>query len=190
MGHGPQAAMITGIVKALLAQLVHYYPNPDDLLAQMNYRFYDIMSSSSLPIFITAFCIVINTQTGKGIYANAGHPNPFIIRTQNSYVEELLSKPGSALGLAPEMLYQIGRFTLENGDMMFMFTDGLIELMNEKRVQFGAEELQRAIQNNSNLSPKAFVEAILSSADAFAGGLYTEDDVTLLVFRYNQMGAD
>jgi sigma-B regulation protein RsbU (phosphoserine phosphatase) len=190
MGHGPQAAMITGIVKALLAQLVHYYPNPDALLTHMNNRFHEIMSSSSLLIFITAFCIVINTQNGTAFYANAGHPPPFLVKTRNSTLEELSGEHGFALGMIPNASYHNNSLVIENGDMMFMFTDGLLEIMNEKRVQFGAEEFQRAIKNNSNLSPQAFVEAMLSAADAFSGGLYTDDDVTLLAFRYNHTGAD
>jgi sigma-B regulation protein RsbU (phosphoserine phosphatase) len=190
MGHGPQAAMITGIVKALLAQLMHYYPNPDDLLSQMNNRFNDIMASSNLPIFITAFCVVINTLNGTGVYANAGHPVPFLIKTRNSDVEELSSEHGPAIGMMPDASYQSNSLKLDNGDIMFLFTDGLLELMNVDRVQFGITELHRAIQNNMNLSPEAFIEAIISAADAFSGGLYTEDDVTLLALKYNNVGAD
>jgi sigma-B regulation protein RsbU (phosphoserine phosphatase) len=56
MGHGPQAAMITGIVKALLAQLVHYYPNPDTLLTYMNNRFHEIMSGYQYAEWYSVLC--------------------------------------------------------------------------------------------------------------------------------------
>ncbi|MGB9595277.1 MAG: PP2C family protein-serine/threonine phosphatase, partial [Candidatus Poribacteria bacterium] len=102
MGHGPQAAMITGIVKTFFIQLVRYYPNPNDLLSQMNNRFCSLISQSSLQIFITAFCLTIDTQNGIITCASAGHPNPFLIKNSVSYFEEIKVEPGSALGMIPE----------------------------------------------------------------------------------------
>ena len=185
MGHGPQAAMITGIVKTFFIQLVRYYPNPDDLLFQMNNRFCNLMSESNLQIFITAFCLVINTQKEVVTCASAGHPNPFIIKSHGSHFEEFKVEPGPALGMVPETLYQNQKLAIEDGDMMFLFTDGLLELKNEDGIQFGEKEIYNTIQNNMHLSPEGFVEAILDFANIFANGMYTEDDVTLIAFRYN-----
>ncbi|MGB9596914.1 MAG: PP2C family protein-serine/threonine phosphatase, partial [Candidatus Poribacteria bacterium] len=74
---------------------------------------------------------------------------------------------------------------LDDGDMIFLFTDGLLELKNENGVQFGEAEIYNALKYNMHLSPEGFVEAILDSANVFANGMYTEDDVTLIAFRYN-----
>jgi sigma-B regulation protein RsbU (phosphoserine phosphatase) len=190
MGHGPQAAMITGIVKAFFIQLARYYPDPDDLLFQMNNRFYNLMSESNLQIFITAFCLVVNAQNGSVTYANAGHPSPFVIRNLTSRFEEMTVERGYALGLIPDTLYQTQKLNLDNGDMIFLFTDGLIEIKDGNKTLFGEKEFLNTIQNDMHLSPEGFIVAILESAGRFSNLAFTEDDITLLTFRYNQVGAD
>ncbi|MEK7396406.1 MAG: response regulator [Candidatus Poribacteria bacterium] len=167
MGHGPQAAMITGIVKAFFIQLARYYPNPDNLLFQMNNRFYNLMSESNLQIFITAFCLVVNAQNGSVTYANAGHPSPYLIRNLTSRFEEMTVERGYALGLIPDTLYQNQKLNLDNGDMIFLFTDGLIEVKDGNKTLFSEKEFLNTIQNDMHLSPEGFIVAILESAGRF-----------------------
>ena len=186
MGHGPQAAMITGVVKTLLAQLSSSLAGPAYLLSQINERFHSLMVSGGLPIFVTAFCMIIDTANNRCIYSNAGHPAPFLIQNPQSRMGELETNPGPALGMIPNPIYEVSERELADGDMLFFFTDGLNELMNRNSVQFGAEELQRAILNNMHLPPHSFVEAIIYAADAFADGLaHSADDITLLAISYN-----
>ena len=97
----------------------------------------------------------------------------------------MANKPGPALGIIPNTIYESSEGELESGDMLFFYTDGLEELHNRDRVQFGAEELNRAVMNNGNLPPHTFVEAIMYAADAFADGLASPDDITLLAISYN-----
>lgn len=188
MGHGPQAAMITGIVKALLNQFGPNSPGPGDLLFHMNERFLEMMSSGGLPVFITAFCTVIDVANGICFYANAGHPAPFLIQTSHSSIDELKIRPGPALGMIKDVSYQVSERVLEDKDMIFFFTDGLSELTNSGKKQFGSTELRRAILNNIDLPPHSFIEAIISAADAFADGLSSEDDITLLAASYHETG--
>jgi sigma-B regulation protein RsbU (phosphoserine phosphatase) len=186
MGHGPQAAMITGIIKTLLIQLSSRLAGPGYLLSQMNERFHSLMVSGGLHIFVTAFCMIIDTVNNKYIYSNAGHPGPFLIQNHRSQMEKLVSRPASALGMIPNVAYENHERDLESGDMVFFFTDGLQELMSIDGVQFGKEELRRAVLNNMNLSPHNFVEAIMYAADAFADGLANSDDITLLAVSYHR----
>lgn len=185
MGHGPQAAMITGIVKTLLIQLSSSLAGPDYLLSQINEHFRRLMVSGGLPIFVTAFCMIIDADNGRCLYSSAGHPAPFLIKTRSAQMEELTSEPGAALGMIPNTIYEIHEQKLESGDMVFFFTDGLLELMNKEGTQFGAAELQKAIINNAHLPTHSFVEAIMCAADAFAEGLNSPDDITLLAVGYN-----
>jgi phosphoserine phosphatase RsbU/P len=185
MGHGPQAAMITGIVKTLLIQLSSSLAGPDYLLSQINEHFRRLMVSGGLPIFVTAFCMIIDADNGRCLYSSAGHPAPFLIKTRSSQMEELTSEPGAALGMIPNTIYEIHEQKLESGDMLFFFTDGLLELMNREDTQFGVEELQKAIINNAHLPTHSFVEVIMYAADAFAEGLDSPDDITLLAVSYN-----
>ncbi|MFC1714050.1 PP2C family protein-serine/threonine phosphatase [Candidatus Poribacteria bacterium] len=185
MGHGPQAAMITGVIKTLLTQLSSSLAGPDYLLSQINERFHSLMASGGLPIFVTAFCMIIDTVNNRCVYSNAGHPAPFLIQDRHSQAEELVIEPGPALGMISNTIYEISERELGSGDMLFFYTDGLSELMNRNRVQFGAAELQRAILHNTHLAPHAFIEAIMCAADAFAEGLVSSDDITLLAVSYN-----
>jgi sigma-B regulation protein RsbU (phosphoserine phosphatase) len=187
MGHGPQAAMITGIVKTLLTELSSPLAGPGYLLSQINDRFQSLMASSSLPIFVTAFCVVIDTVNSKCKYANAGHPTPFLIHNRRILVKELMNEPGPALGMIPSTLYRDYERDLESGDMLFLFTDGLQELRNRDGAQFGPEELKRTILSNAYLSPHSFVEAIMYAADAFSDSIGIPDDITLLAVSYHRL---
>ena len=184
MGHGPQAAMITGVIKTLLTQLSSSLAGPAYLLSQINERFHNLMASGGLPMFVTAFCMVIDTIKRKLTYSSAGHPAPFLIQNDRSQMEELTSDPGAALGMIPNTYYEHHEQELEIGDMLFFFTDGLLELTNKDDIQFGKEELQKSILHNMHLPPHSFVEVIMYAADAFADGLSSTDDITLLALSY------
>jgi len=184
MGHGPQAAMITGVVKTLLTQLSSRLAGPGYLLSQINEHFHSLMLSGGLPMFVTAFCIVIDTMNRKYIYSNAGHPAPFLMQNQLSQMGKLVNEPGPALGMVPNTFYENHERELESGEMLFLYTDGLEELPDTDNVQFGVEELQRAILNNMHLPPHSFVEALMYAADAFSDGLASPDDITLLAVSY------
>jgi sigma-B regulation protein RsbU (phosphoserine phosphatase) len=187
MGHGPQAAMITGIVKTLLTELSSSLAGPGYLLSQINDRFHSLMASSSLSIFVTVFCVVIDTVNSKYKYSNAGHPTPFLIQNRRIQVKELANEPGPALGMIPNTLYKDYERDLASGDMLFLFTDGLQELRNRDGVQFGTEELQKAILSNVHLPPRSFVEAIMYAADVFSDSIGIPDDMTLLAVSYYRL---
>lgn len=184
MGHGPQAAMITGIIKLLLRQFGLTSQNPSEILVQMNERFCNFITSTGLPIFTTAFYLTIDVIHGIMKYSNAGHPAPIAIKGQRSYTIRLSEEPGPALGMIPDAHYKEHEFELEPNDMVFLFTDGLEELMNRNNEQFGTKEMEIAIKSNMHLSPKSFVESLICSAEAFSEGLNGEDDITLLAFSY------
>jgi sigma-B regulation protein RsbU (phosphoserine phosphatase) len=129
--------------------------------------------------------MIIDTVNGKYTYSNAGHPAPFLIHAELSRIENLSNSPGPALGMIPDTFYENHEREMTSGDMVFFFTDGLWELPNKDDVQFGAEELQRAIQHNMHLPSSSFVEAIMYAADAFADGLDSPDDITLLAVSYH-----
>ena len=129
--------------------------------------------------------MVIDTVNGKYTYSSAGHPAPFLIKNATSQVENMTSNPGPALGMIPNTLYEDQERPMESGDMRFFFTDGLEELPNRERVQFATSELEQAIINNMHLPPHNFVEAIMYATDAFAEGLNSPDDITLLAVSYN-----
>lgn len=185
MGHGPQAAMITGIIKTLLTQLSSILAEPGYLLSQINERFHSLMASSDLHIFVTAFCIIIDTVKRKCMYSNAGHPVPFLIQNSLSQMRELNCDSGIALGMLPNALYLNNELELKDGDMFFFFTDGLLELNNREGKQFGAEEFNKAILNNMHLPPHTFVETIMSAVDAFAEGLSIFDDITIVAISFD-----
>ncbi|MBD3181625.1 SpoIIE family protein phosphatase [Candidatus Poribacteria bacterium] len=186
MGHGPQAAMITGVIKTLLTSLSSSLASPGYLLSQINQQFHRLMDSGDLGVFVTAFSMVIDTRRKKIIYSNAGHPRPFLIQRSNDEFYEMQSEQSVALGMIPNTIYQDHENELKNGDMLFLFTDGLLELMNRESKQFHAEELNKAISNNTHLEPEPFVEAIMCAAEAFAEGLTNPDDMTLLAIGYKE----
>jgi len=119
IGHGPKAAIITGIIKALLIQFNSSLAGPGYILSQINERFHQLMASGYLPMFVTASCMVIDTLNMRYIYSSAGHPAPFLIKDCRSGIERLVSEQRPALGMAPNTCYEDCERTLEKGTCCF-----------------------------------------------------------------------
>ena len=128
-------------------------------------------------MFATVFLGALDTGTGRLDYVNAGH-EPAIVIAPNGGLREL-RPTGPALGLMPDQLFKTGEATLEPGDSLIAFTDGLVEARNLAGEAFGAERLRSVLQANHR-SAKALVKGVLDAVQAFTGHAEPHDDVTLL----------
>ena len=131
-------------------------------------------------MFATVFLAALTPSTGQFDYVNAGH-EPAIIVTPEGAMWEL--KPtGPALGLMPEQVFGAGEGTLEPGQSLFMFTDGLMDARNAGGEAFGAARLRSALRANTS-SASSLVRGVMDALAAFTGQAEPHDDVTLLAAR-------
>jgi sigma-B regulation protein RsbU (phosphoserine phosphatase) len=108
------------------------------------------------------------------VFRACARPEPQVIR---------LDTGGPVIGLLPECRYEQGSVTLNAGDVLVSFTDGISEAMNASDEEFGEERLIAAVSPARTLSPPALITHLMTAADTFAGSAPQHDDMTLVVAR-------
>ena len=133
-------------------------------------------------IFVTAFMGIYNIPSKKFFYVNAGH-NPPLIRKRNGSFEFLNTKPCFILAIKKDAVYREEVIQLEEGDSLFMYTDGVTEAMNRKKELFCEKRLLDVLNRNKDVSPKELYAAVKNEVDAFADGEEQTDDIAMLILK-------
>ena len=92
---------------------------------------------------------------------------------------------GTILGCLEDFSYQSKRLTLNPGDMLFLYTDGINEAFNASDEQFGDDRLEQYLAGSYEKSPEEAVKGCIDAVTDFAGDVAQSDDMTLLAIRYN-----
>lgn len=146
-GHGVSAAMLSlavsreflsGRINERLLIVEERIIPPDNVVATLNQRF--CLDNEDITSYFTLIYGLIDTRTGKGSLCQAGHPTPFIIRQHGELVSVGLG--GVPVGLFPDSEYQSCDFSLEPGDRLYLYSDGISECENLDGELFGETRLQ------------------------------------------------
>lgn len=183
MGHGMRAALLTAVVRGLTNELRMFAADPGQFMTEINLALLKALRGVSTPIFASACYVVIDAATGRVQCANAGHPTPFRLRANGGPVERLIMAEtvrGTALGLLAESRYGTGAETLDEGDAVLLYTDGLYEVVNRSGDEFGRERLQSAVQRHAKSSRAALPDAVLADVRTFAARGDFSDDVCIV----------
>lgn len=181
-GHGTQAALITMIVKTLADNLSQEYEEPGELLFHINNKLYTMIKD--LHTFVTAAVLMVDVPQGEIRYANGGHPG-LLFRNGDGEVEELQAH-GSILGAFPDLKYTSHSHVLRSGDLLLLFTDGLLEANNQAQEMYGGTRLWKLLESLAlDANAPDVLSAVLDDLDAFCGNIRKDDDVSLVVIRHS-----
>ena len=182
MGHGVRSALVTAMLRALVGDLELHAKDPGRFLSEMNRKLAAILKQIEEPLYATAIYLVVDAASGQLRYARAGHPAPLHLRRQAGVVEPLPfpSHAGAALGLFEKGSFLTSQRTLEAGDRILLFTDGLFEIPNDNDEDFGVERLLDAAHRRMALALPELLDGLIAEVRAFAGGQDFHDDVCLL----------
>ncbi len=133
--------------------------------------------------FLTMFLGILNVKTGKLNYCNAAHIAPYVLK-RNGELYQLSQTHGLPLGLYQDKKYNESYDQLEKGDLIFLYTDGVTELNNEDRVQYGHERLEKNLSLLAGRSSKEVVDKIDKSLQLYMGNSTQSDDISMLVLAY------
>jgi sigma-B regulation protein RsbU (phosphoserine phosphatase) len=163
-GHDVRSALVTAMIRALVEELNPLATNPGQFLSKLNSDLYSILRHTGTPLLTTAFYLVADWQTGVMRYANAGHPKPLHVRRCAKQVVTLSNAGGRsqpALGLMEKAEYQSSEIILSPQDLVLLFTDGLIEVQNQKSELYTQQLLLAAVQKRLELpTPQLFDEML------------------------------
>jgi stage II sporulation SpoE-like protein len=128
--------------------------------------------------FVSLFYGELETG-GILIYCNAGHNYPFVLKMNNQF--ELLKFGGPVLGPTPDAQYTRGFAKLESGDLLCLYTDGIVEAHDRQDREFGLERLQRIVKANRTRSAEEIAREVLARVAKF--GREGEDDRTIVIVK-------
>ena len=181
-GKGVTGALYMMNAKTLVKDALLADPerNPAAALARVNA---ELCANNPAQMFITAWVGVLDLETGRVAFANAGHNAPLVLR-DGAAPEWLRGLSGIPLGCFSAAAYRPREVTLAPGDALFLYTDGVTEAMDPSGALFGDARLVAALAAAPSREPRALDDAVRVAVDAFAAGAPRADDLTLLAIRY------
>lgn len=183
MGHGVRAALVTAFLRGLIEELTPVAADPGAFLTEINRGLVAILKRTDSFVFASAFYLVVELERSRVRYANAGHPEPFHVRRTTAAVEPLRRNEREvepALGLLESFDYRMSEKPLDLNDLIFLYTDGLYEVMDSHGEQFGEERLLAGLQKRIDLPPESLLDALLSEVRTFSAADEFADDVCLV----------
>lgn len=177
-GKGSPAALLMALLLAMFRTLVDEGLEAAELATRLNVQ---VCRHSPASRFITLFFAACDPNTGRMVYVNAGHM-PALLRRRNGTVERL-SGGGIALGMFELSQYEAPETTLEPGDTLVLYSDGVTEAENHKGQPFEEAGLERVVEGHALASPPDLAQAILRTVEAHAQETYLADDLTVLVVK-------
>ena len=179
-GKGIPAALFMMATKIMIADMVRTEGSPAKVFEVVNKS---ICANNKEKMFLTEWLGILDLSTGKLICANAGHEYPMIKRTGEEY--ELLKDAHSfVIGGMAGAKYKEYALDLNEGDELFLYTDGVPEAVNTENEMFGTDRMLAVLNSIKEASPEEKIENMRKEAAAFAGSAERFDDMTMLCFRY------
>jgi len=177
-GKGMGASILAASVQAAFQVWAGEHFPPDRLCSRLNDM---VFRRTSPEKFITFFLALYDPESGSIVYTNAGH-NPGIL-VRKSGTSELLSAHGPPLGLFPGKTYGSGTFTMEEGDLLALYTDGVTEAANPEDEEFGTARLVEILTRVRALSVVGIEAELAASLVAFTQGTPFGDDRTFVLLK-------
>jgi len=178
-GKSIPAALLMATFQASLKTLSTTPCSLAELIAGLNH--YACTNSQSGLRFTTAFLAEFGPISRALTYINAGHNTP-ILRRRSGAIERL-TNGGLPLGIMADAPYQSGNVTLQPGDWLVVFTDGVIEAMNDRGDEYGEDRLLQVLSAGAATTPDELLRRMMGDLDVFVGATPQHDDVTCMLIK-------
>jgi hypothetical protein len=175
-GKGIPAALAATSIGHLLPWL-HPLCDSDQALSDLNQHLCERLPTEA---FVTLALVETDLAAGSLRLWSAGHPPPLCWQARTGRVVEACAAPGMALGLFPSWTGEASEIAFDAGDVLLLYSDGLVETRNAQGEQFGAERAGEILAENAVAGPDAVAEALVGRVREW-GAL--DDDLTILVCR-------
>ena len=180
-GHGAPAAVLMAVAHSIAHTRPEPAMRPGELLTYLNCHLTKQYTRQT-GHFMTAFYAVFDPVAGSISYASAGHNPPRLLRTSEGSRFALNRAQRLPLGIKPDEVYPEQSVSLQSGDQVVFFTDGVIEAVNAEGDVFGTDRIDAALASRP-ASAELLIQAILRELTAFTTGVPVADDRTLVVVK-------
>ena len=182
-GKGAPASFFMAIIKTYIKDCITQTRWPLRRILEKTNK--SVAKNNYSCMFATLFCGILNINSGLVQYASAAHEFPFICRNKKNILEEINISKSTFIGaVADNIKIASGYFTLRPGDLLFLYTDGIIDAKDKNGNFFRKERLKQLLNKNPNKSPEEIVDIIKKEISDFAEGTPQNDDITILALKY------
>lgn len=178
-GKGISACLYSLSVRSMLRSYGEIHHSLDQIIRETNNLF--CHDTGDTGVFVTAFIAFFDPKTYRFHYSNCGHFPTYLQKKDGTI--QTLTTPGMALGVVPFDTVATNEVQLEPGDLLLLFTDGVVEAHNSHNELFGEERLLSSFKSKKNLHPEEIVDQLIEELALFAEGTPQHDDLTLLVVK-------
>ncbi|MDR0987327.1 MAG: SpoIIE family protein phosphatase [Ruminococcus sp.] len=179
-GKGVPAALFMVIAKTLIKNNAQMNKSPEQVFNEVNNI---LCETNEGGMFVTCFMGFLNIDTGEFTYVNAGH-NPPVIKRNGKEWEFLPCKPGFVLAGMEDINFKPMSTTLNKGDMLYMYTDGVTEAVDQVEDLYGEKRLIKTLNKDPDINIQDIIKTIRLDILDFANGAEQADDITMLLLEY------
>lgn len=183
-GKGMQAAFYMTLMKGILQSLNLIHSTPADLLAGANKVF---RMNAPRGMFMSLILGIIDVKNGKWTCARAGH-NPFLIQRAGAERPQSIKQNGAAIGLLDDRAFfesiDEATVSVDRGDLLLLYTDGITEAMNRERILFEESRLEESVVKARGLSAADAIASIIRDVEYFCEDAPRHDDMTMVAVRF------
>lgn len=179
-GHGVPAALLVNRIHAEFQRFAKEGKMPGELMHELNDFIKEDFEGADM--YLTAFCGMVDFRKMTLNYSNWGHPPQYIYRDKTGKIDSM-DPQTCMLGvpLEDQNIYE-EKIKLETGDKILLYTDGIIETMNEEKDEFGYDRLKEFIIKNHKLSTGAINDLLISNLNSFKYNGF-KDDICLMTME-------
>ena len=178
-GKGISASMFMVRAISLAQLLAREIFEPERILARLND---ELANDNPSGMFVTFLCAVFEPKSGRLALSNAGHCRPLLLRAGQP-AHWAVRNLGTALGFEPGLEFGRTELTLNRGDALIIYSDGVSEAFNSLEECYGSERLLTDASELAGQSASAITTGLLKKVRAFAGGAPQSDDIAILVMK-------
>lgn len=179
-GHGVGAGILGAMTKSALRSELSHNADPASVLRTVNAT---LVQLSDQKTFVTFAYALIDRRTRTIAYATAGHP-PLLFVPNGAGGAEPLRTVNLALGLRKDAAFATGERTFEAGDVLVLFTDGIVEAADSRGEEFGIERLGTCLAGAPK-NPRELSGHVVAALTRHAGSASFQDDVSILAVRFS-----
>lgn len=181
-GKGIPAAMFMMKAKAIIKDLAESGTELFEVFKKANEK---LCENNEAGMFVTAWMGILNLTTGVVDFVNAGH-NPPLVKHKNGQFEYLKTRSGMFLGGMEGLKYKKNEIRLSDGDIIYLYTDGVTEAVNKDNELYGENRLANVVNSAANITPEKLCNLVKNDVDSFAGDTPQFDDITMLCLKYGK----
>ncbi len=177
---GIPAAIYMAVSRTIIRAAALKGLSPDEC---MNYSNELLCKENINDMFVTTFYCILEINTGKLSYCNAGHNPPYILHSDGN-IERLKLTGNTVLGVLEGLSYNTLETHLKAGDSLFLYTDGVTESMDVQNNLFSDNALEELLERCTNMSPAELISEVSAALTAHAKGAIQSDDITMLSVKF------